>query len=54
VRHRPFAPIDRARVLTVKRNNVAATAGGIGKVQVRERFPAATKTNDVETVLAAL
>jgi hypothetical protein len=41
VQHGPTAPVDGARVLTVEFDNVAASAGRVVEVQVRERFPAA-------------
>src|ERR1700730_2670159 len=53
VQHGPTAPVDGARVLTVEFNNVAASAGRVVQVQVRQRFPAATKTYDLDIVLAA-
>jgi hypothetical protein len=53
VQHGPTAPVDGARVLTVQDNNIPATAGRVLKVQVRERLPAATETDDLDIVLAA-
>ena len=53
VQHGPAAPVDGARVLAVERHDVAAPAGRILEVQVRERLPAATQTDDLDVVLAA-
>jgi hypothetical protein len=52
MQHRPAVPVDGARALTVERNNVATPAGRIVKIQVRERFPATTKTDDLNIVFA--
>src|SRR5712692_1903854 len=46
-------PVDGARVLTVERNNVAAPAGRVLEVQVRERLPSATQPDDLDIVVAA-
>jgi hypothetical protein len=53
VQHGPTAPVDGARVLTVQGKNVAAPAGRILEIQVREALPAATETDDLDIVLAA-
>src|SRR5262249_28027299 len=47
------APVDGARVLTVERHHVAPLAVRILGVEVRQRLPAATETNDLDIVLAA-
>ena len=53
MQHGPTAPVDGARVLTVQGKNVAAPAGRILEIQVREALPAATETDDLDIVLAA-
>ena len=52
VQHGPAAPVDGARVLAVE-HDVAAPAGGIVEVQVRERLPTAAEADDLDIVLAA-
>jgi len=53
VQHGPAATVDGARVLTVQGHNVAAPAVRVLEVQVRQRLPAATETDDLDIVLAA-
>src|SRR5262249_54264691 len=51
--HPPAAPVDGARVLTAERHHVAPPAVRILGVEVRQRLPAATETDDLDIVLAA-
>jgi len=53
VQHRPTATVDGARILAVEGHDVAAHAGRVFEVQVRQRFPAATQTDDLDIVFAA-
>src|SRR5207247_7516024 len=53
VEHGTAVPVDRARVLSSKLNDVMRPAGRVIDVQMRKRFPAATETNDFDVVLAA-
>src|SRR5262249_56233494 len=53
VQHGPAAPVDDARVLAVERHQVAPPAVRILGVEVRQRLPAATQTDDLDIVLAA-
>jgi len=43
----PAAPVDGARVLTAERHHVAPPAVRILGVEVRQRLPAATETDDL-------
>src|SRR6516162_1309174 len=47
------ASVDGAGVLAVQRDNVAGPAGRILEIEVRERLPAATQTENLDVVLAA-
>jgi hypothetical protein len=51
VQHGPAAPVDGARVLTVERHHVAPPVVQILGVEVRQRLPAATETDDLDVVL---
>src|SRR5262249_23891248 len=51
--HPPAAPVDGARVLTAERHHVAPPAVRLLGVEVRQRLPAATETDDLDIVLAA-
>jgi hypothetical protein len=53
VQHRPTATVDGARILAVQGHHVAMTAVRILRVQVRQRPPAATETDDLDIILAA-
>src|SRR5262249_23629523 len=49
----PAAPVDRARVLAVEWHEVAAPAGRVVDVEVREALPAAPQPEDFDLILAA-
>src|SRR5262249_3040795 len=51
--HGTAVPVDRARVLTSKLNDIMRPASRVIDVQMRKRFPAATETKDFDVVLAA-
>ena len=53
MQHGPTATVDGARVLTVQGYNVAAPAVRVLEVQVCQRLPAATETDDLDIVFAA-
>jgi len=53
VQHGPAAPVDGSRILTIEHHHVATPAVRILEVQVRQRLPAATETDDLDIVLAA-
>src|SRR5262249_49280794 len=53
MQHGPTATVDGARVLAVEHHHVAASAVWILEVEVRQCFPAATETDDLDVVLAA-
>jgi hypothetical protein len=53
VQHGPTAAVDGARILAVQGHDVATPAVRIFKVQVRQRLPAATETDDLDSVFAA-
>src|SRR6266700_4183197 len=52
VQHGPAVSIDRAGVLTVEGDDIARPAVGVLDIEVRERFPTAAQTADLDVVVA--
>ena len=53
VQHGPAAAVDSARILAIQGHDVATTVVRILKIQVGQRLPAATQTDDLDIVFAA-